>query len=109
MAGCSARNAGSHPEPQGPAKVSDGDVRGAGAHGSSSRRLRPQQARSATPTPPTGEGIMFTNTEYQELLREARQEMDEWDKEKSRSRKNTKEKYRNLRLAKQDLLEMQRA
>jgi hypothetical protein len=52
---------------------------------------------------------MFTSAEYQELLREARQEMDEWDKEKSRSRKNTKEKYRNLRLAKQDLLEMQRA
>jgi hypothetical protein len=48
---------------------------------------------------------MFTSAEYQELLREARQEMDEWDKEKSRSRKNTKEKYRAQRLAKLDIMD----
>jgi hypothetical protein len=48
---------------------------------------------------------MMTREEYQELLREAREELEQWEAEQRQDRKRGKEKYKAERLAKLELRE----
>lgn len=49
---------------------------------------------------------MFTKTEYDQLMREAREEFLEWEREKRKVKKVSKEKYKAQRLAKLHMMEM---
>jgi hypothetical protein len=54
------------------------------------------------------ENIMQNTPEYHEMLREAKQEFLEWEREKKSKKMKNKDMYRQERLAKQDFLERMR-